>query len=114
SAPASAPTAPTGPTLPSIQVMFEQLKNSKILLSDITIKPTVVTSPLDHLQPEQLINSNQGPQPAFVVATQPAAASAIQLASTAPPVVSPNSQHVAQYIEKTSRKPNTFVMGIIV
>lgn len=110
-APAS---ASANPGLPSIQVMFEQLKSSGVLLSDINIKAKVDTSLLAHLQPEQLVGSSQGPQPAFVVATQPPTASAIQLASTAPPVINPNSQHMAKYIEAHSRRPSTFVWGIVV
>lgn len=111
---APTPTStPAGYELPSVQTMFDQLKSSQILLSDITIQPTVDNSPLAHLQPGQLHSSEQGPQPAFVVPTQPAAASAIQLASTAPPIKPPDSRNVAQYIDTTSRRPSPLVFGLL-
>lgn len=107
-------TAPALQSLPAIQVMFEQLKSSGILLSDINIQAKVDASPLAHLQPGQLVDSAQGPQPAYVVATQPPTTATIQLASTAPPVINPNSSNMAKYIDATSRRPSTFLMGIIV
>lgn len=81
---ATAPPAPApAAQYPSIQAMSEELKSSGVLLSDIEVKQVADTSPLAHLQPDNLISGSHGPEPAYVVKNQ--APATIPLASAGTP-----------------------------
>lgn len=111
SQPAGNTSAFTG--IPAAQEMLHQLKDDGTLLSEISVEaPTVTSSPLAHLQPDQLISSPQGPQPSHLSPMQPHPVAAIQLASTAPESKYPSSQSIAQYYQQSSKK-NHFVGGIL-
>lgn len=108
---APAPTSPEPPVAqaplpqyPSIQVMSEELKSSGVLLSDIEVKQMPDTSPLAHLQPNNLVSGANGPEPAFVVKNQ--APTPIPLATAGIPPASPSLAATTPGASKTSINPN--------
>lgn len=115
--PQAGTVSPPVTAMPSVQVIFDQLKSSNVLLSDINLKPPPDTSPLAHLQPHQLASAGPSLQPASttpvpgLTPTSMPNPHAIQLASTAPVTHTPNGNNVANYEES---KPHGFMYGIIV
>jgi len=84
--------APNGPNsldpalqvaIPDIANMQAALKSGGSLLSEIKVSDTS-NSPLSHLQPNHLVQTPEGPKPAYVLTAQPITSQVIQLASTAP------------------------------
>lgn len=97
------PQAPL-PQYPSIQVMSEELKSSGVLLSDIEVKQMPDTSPLAHLQPDNLVSGANGPEPAFVVKNQ--APIPIPLANAGIPSISPSLAATTPGASRTSINPD--------
>lgn len=80
---AATPTT-SAPSIPDIASMETELQETGTLLSEISVKDHTIGSPLAHLQPQQLVQTPEGPKSPVVMPEAPVPGQVIQLASTAP------------------------------
>lgn len=116
--PPTTPPATVAMTIPDVASMQSTLRETGALLSSLQVENTASSSPLAHLQPQHLVQTPEGPKPAYIPPTPPPAGQTIQLASTAPALHAPNplqSLYLNQQAEPTETETDHHLLsGILI
>jgi hypothetical protein len=116
--PPAAPPATVSLSIPDIASMESELQKDGSLLSNLKVHDHQATSPLAHLQPTHLVQTPEGPKPAYSPPVVPPPGQTIQLASTAPVMHSASPTQSLYLNQKENAEPTTkehhIVSGILI